>query len=105
MKASQWSAWRRKQYRSLVKRAAVPMVHASDSYIVQHLPEWMRHTGFDFAALRALFRALPLSLFSLWVGQRAGVLVLLQQAVEEARQVRQEDVRLRDGECRLVAAP
>ena len=59
MKASQWSAWRRKQYRSLVKRGVVPVVHASDSYIVQHLPEWMHQTSFDFAALRVSFMDRP----------------------------------------------
>ena len=57
MKASRWSAWRHKQYRSLVKRGVVPMVHASDSYIVQHLPEWMHQTSFDFTAMRALWIA------------------------------------------------
>lgn len=55
MTTSRWTAWRRRQYRSLVKRGAVPLVHASDSYIVQHLPEWMHRTAFDFGALRALW--------------------------------------------------
>ncbi len=31
------------------------MVNASDSYIVQHLPEWMNKASFDFAALRAIW--------------------------------------------------
>jgi hypothetical protein len=55
MALSRWAAWPRKQYRSLVKRGVVPLVHASDSYFVQHLPEWMHRTGFDFRALRALW--------------------------------------------------
>lgn len=57
MNAAKWSAWRRKQLRSVVKRGVVPLVHASDSYIVQHLPEWMHDAPFDFDALRALWIA------------------------------------------------
>ncbi len=57
MSASKWSAWRRRQFRSLVKRGAAPLVNASDSYIVQHLPEWMGKTSFDFAALREIWLA------------------------------------------------
>lgn len=57
MKASKWSAWRRRQFRSLVKRGVAPMVNAGDSYIVQHLPEWMSQVPFDFEALRAIWVA------------------------------------------------
>jgi hypothetical protein len=57
MKTSNWPAWRRKQYRSLVKRGLLPLVNASDSYIVQHLPEWIASTSFDFAAMRAIWVA------------------------------------------------
>jgi O-methyltransferase len=85
MKASQWSAWRRKQFRSLVKRGVVPVVHASDSYIVQHLPEWMHRTSFDFAALRAL-----------WIGRNPDNdrvdLARLCMLVENARQLEKERI-------------
>ncbi|MEO8754908.1 MAG: TylF/MycF/NovP-related O-methyltransferase, partial [Casimicrobiaceae bacterium] len=55
MKQSRWASWRRKQYRSLVRRGLVPVVHASDAYVVQHVPEWLHASAFDFAALRALW--------------------------------------------------
>jgi O-methyltransferase len=43
--------------RSFVRRAAIPLADASGSYALQHLPEWMATTGFDFAAWRALWTA------------------------------------------------
>lgn len=33
------------------------MVDATDSYVVQHLPEWIGATSFDFVSLRRLFSA------------------------------------------------
>jgi len=50
-------AWMHKQFRSLVRRGLVPVVHATDSYIVQHLPEWIGATSYDFIALRKLYTA------------------------------------------------
>jgi O-methyltransferase len=50
-------AWIRKQFRSVVRRGIVPVVDATDSYLVQHLPEWIGATPFDFVALRSLFTA------------------------------------------------
>ena len=43
--------------RSLVKRGAIPLADASGSYAVQHLPEWMAPSGFDFARWRVLWSA------------------------------------------------
>jgi len=85
MKVSRWSAWSRRQYRSLVKRGAVPMVHASDSYVVQHLPEWIAQSGFDFDALRAT-----------WVARNPKNdrvdLVRLLMLVENARQLAKDGI-------------
>jgi hypothetical protein len=41
--------FRRKALRSLIKRGIVPLTEASGSYAVQHLPEWVAKTSFDFA--------------------------------------------------------
>ena len=41
--------------RSLVRRGGVALADASGSYAVQHLPEWMAKTSFDFAAWRKLW--------------------------------------------------
>lgn len=45
----------RKLLRSIVRRAGVAMADASGSYAVQHLPEWMAKSSFDFAAWRTLW--------------------------------------------------
>ena len=45
----------RKLLRSVVRRAGVAMADASGSYAVQHLPEWMAKSSFDFAAWRKLW--------------------------------------------------
>jgi O-methyltransferase len=47
----------RRNLRSLVKRSAIPLADASGSYAVQHLPEWMAKTGFDFPRWRDLWTA------------------------------------------------
>jgi O-methyltransferase len=47
--------WFRRKMRSLVRRGFVPIVATTDSYTVQHLPEWIGATSFDFLALRRLF--------------------------------------------------
>lgn len=57
VKTLNFRAWIRKQYRSLVRRGIVPIVDATDSYVVQHLPEWIGATSFDFVSLRRLFTA------------------------------------------------
>ena len=57
MKSRKPGTWVAKQYRSLVRRAAVPLVAASDSYVVAHLPEWIVKTGFDFPRYRMLWTA------------------------------------------------
>lgn len=44
-----------KLLRSLVRRGGVALADASGSYAVQHLPEWMAKTSFDFAAWRRLW--------------------------------------------------
>lgn len=45
-----------KKLRSLVKRTGViPLVNASDTYVVQHLPEWIGRQSFDFGFLRKLW--------------------------------------------------
>jgi O-methyltransferase len=79
------SAWGRRQYRSLVKRGAVPMVHASDSYVVQHLPEWIAQTSFDIDTLRAI-----------WVARNPRNdrvdLTRLLMLVENARQLAKEGI-------------
>ena len=45
----------RRLLRSIVRRAGVAMADASGSYAVQHLPEWMAKSSFDFAAWRKLW--------------------------------------------------
>ena len=55
MKPSKPQAFLRRQLRSLVRRGGVSAADASGSYAVQHLPEWMAKTGFDFAAWRRLW--------------------------------------------------
>ena len=40
----------RRLLRSVVRRTGVAMADASGSYAVQHLPEWMAKSSFDFAA-------------------------------------------------------
>lgn len=45
----------KRQLRSLVKRGGIPLADASGSFVVQHLPEWMAKTGFDFARWRDLW--------------------------------------------------
>ncbi len=47
----------KRNLRSLVKKSAIPLADASGSYAVQHLPEWIAKTGFDFAFWRALWVA------------------------------------------------
>ena len=47
----------KRQLRSLVKRSGIPLADASGSYAVQHLPEWMAKTGFDFGRWRDLWVA------------------------------------------------
>ena len=55
MQMRNFGTWARKLSRSLVRRGLVPAVDSTGSYIVQHLPEWIGATSFDFAALRRLF--------------------------------------------------
>ena len=57
MSSTTSSHGRRKVLRSLVKRAAIPLADASGSYAVQHLPEWMAKSGFDFARWRRIWTA------------------------------------------------
>ena len=57
MKAARPPAFLARNLRSFVKRSAIPLVDASGSYAVQHLPEWMAKTGFDFASWRKLWTA------------------------------------------------
>jgi hypothetical protein len=47
----------KRQLRSLVKRSGIPLADASGSYAVQHLPEWMAKSGFDFGRWRDLWVA------------------------------------------------
>ncbi|CAG1007286.1 8-demethyl-8-(2, 3-dimethoxy-alpha-L-rhamnosyl)-tetracenomycin-C 4'-O-methyltransferase [Burkholderiales bacterium] len=47
----------RRVLRSLVKRGGVALADASGSYAVQHLPEWIAKTSFDFARWRELWVA------------------------------------------------
>ena len=51
------TAFLQRNLRSLVKRSAIPLADASGSYAVQHLPEWMAASGFDFARWRKLWVA------------------------------------------------
>jgi hypothetical protein len=57
VKASRRLEFARRKLRSLVKRSAIPLADSSGSYAVQHLPEWMATSGFDFARWRALWIA------------------------------------------------
>lgn len=55
MKPASSRGFLRRQLRSLVRRGGVTAADASGSYAVQHLPEWMAKTSFDFAAWRTLW--------------------------------------------------
>jgi hypothetical protein len=55
VKPSRPQAFLRRQLRSLVRRGGVAAADASGSYAVQHLPEWMAKSSFDFAAWRRLW--------------------------------------------------
>jgi O-methyltransferase len=55
MKPARPAAFFKRQLRSLVRRGGAPMADASDSYTVQHLPEWIANTSFDFPTWRKLW--------------------------------------------------
>jgi hypothetical protein len=57
VKASRRLEFARRKLRSLVKRSAIPLADSSGSYAVQHLPEWMATSNFDFPRWRALWTA------------------------------------------------
>lgn len=75
----------RRLLRSVVRRTGVAMADASGSYAVQHLPEWMAKSSFDFAAWRRL-----------WVEQNPrndrADLARLVMFVENARVIEREGV-------------
>ena len=78
-------AFLQRNLRSLVKRSAIPLADASGSYAVQHLPEWMASSGFDFTRWRAM-----------WVAQNPrndrSDLVRLVMFIENARLVATQSV-------------
>ena len=55
MKSSRSRSFLQRQLRSLVRRTGVSAADASGGYAVQHLPEWMAKTSFDFARWRRLW--------------------------------------------------
>lgn len=85
MKPSRPTAFLRRQLRSLVRRAGVSAADASGGYAVQHLPEWMAKTSFDFDRWRRL-----------WVAQNPrndrADLVRLVMFIENARRIDEEGV-------------
>lgn len=85
MKPSRPQAFLRRQLRSLVRRGGVAAADASGSYAVQHLPEWMAKSSFDFAAWRRL-----------WTGQNPrndrADLARLVMFLENARLIEQEGI-------------
>ena len=50
-------AFLQRNLRSIVKRGGVALADASGGYMVQHLPEWIAKTRFDFDRWRALWTA------------------------------------------------
>ena len=44
-----------KKKRSFIKRLLVKFINTSHSYVIQHLPEWMKREAFDFEKLRSIW--------------------------------------------------
>ena len=85
MKPLRRPAFLQRNLRSIVKRGGVALADASGGYMVQHLPEWIAKTGFDFDRWRELWTARNP------VNDRAD-LARLVMFVETARQIEKEGI-------------
>lgn len=85
VKSHRRPAFLQRNLRSIVKRGGVALADASGGYMVQHLPEWIAKTHFDFDRWRAL-----------WTAQNPGNdradLARLVMFVENARQIEREGI-------------